>query len=149
MNIKEIAEEIYNTYHTRNPYEIADYMNGIILYTSYLPDDIYGMSNMINNTWIISINSKLHNYQVIKFTIAHEIGHKVLHDLENDIFFKRNTCFSLQKFDNQADEFALNLLYTDDDLRDIIEYCSSDFFCDVFKIKYTVFEKVIKERLGV
>jgi hypothetical protein len=65
------------------------------------------------------------------------------------MFFKRSTCFSLQRFDNQADEFALNLLYTDDDLRDIIEYCSGDFFCDVFKIKYTVFEKVIKERLGV
>ncbi len=149
MNIKEIAEEVYNTYHTRNPFEIVDCMDGIIFYTSYLPDDIYGISNVVKNTWVVSVNSKLHNYQVIKFTIAHELGHKVLHNLENDIFFKRSTCFSLQKFDNQADEFALNLLYTDDDLRDIIEYCSSDFFCDVFKIKYTVFEKVIKERLGV
>jgi hypothetical protein len=33
MEIKEIAENVYKTYRTRNPYTIIDCMGGIIVYT--------------------------------------------------------------------------------------------------------------------
>ncbi|MGH2331073.1 ImmA/IrrE family metallo-endopeptidase [Thermoanaerobacter mathranii] len=148
MNIKTIAEEIYNMYHTRDPREIVNYMDGIIVYTNHLDDNILGLSTVTNNNlWIIGVNSKIHNSQLIKFVIAHEIGHKVLHDLSSDIFLKRNTLFNLGKLENQADEFALNLLYSDEDLKDILEYVGSELFCEAFKVSHSVFEKVIRERL--
>lgn len=148
MNIGQAVDEIYKRYNTRNPFELVDYMDGIIVYTDKFEDDIMGLSTTINGRWVIGINSRIQNFQLLKFTISHEIGHKILHNIENDIFLKRNTLLNLNKFENQADEFALNLMYSVEDLKNIIEYGSYNF-CSSFKISYFIFEKVVKERLGV
>lgn len=150
MNIRKVAEEIYNTYHTRNPYELVDYMGGIVVYTNDFDDNTLGLSTIINNNlWIVGVSSKIQNYQLTKFVIAHEIGHRVLHGLSNNIFLKRDTFLNLGKLENQADEFALNLLYSDEELNSILEYGISDLICQTFKINYSIFEKIVKERLGV
>ncbi|HHY80521.1 MAG TPA: ImmA/IrrE family metallo-endopeptidase [Thermoanaerobacter sp.] len=150
MNIRKVAKEIYNTYHTRNPHELVDYMGGIVVYTNDFDDNTLGLSTIINNNlWVVGVSSKIQNYQLAKFVIAHEIGHKVLHGLSNNIFLKRDTFLNLGKLENQADEFALNLLYSDEELNSILEYGISDLICQTFKINYSIFEKVVKERLGV
>lgn len=52
-----------------------------------------------------------------KFVCAHELGHALLHSELNTLFLQRNTLNIKGKYENQANEFAAELLIDDDLLR--------------------------------
>ncbi|WP_425504030.1 ImmA/IrrE family metallo-endopeptidase [Salicibibacter cibarius] len=61
----------------------------------------------------IHINNKL-NESMQRFVCAHELGHSVLHPDVNTPFLKKNTFFSMDKIETEANAFAAKLLLQDD-----------------------------------
>ncbi len=53
-----------------------------------------------------------------RFVCAHELGHAFLHPGINTPFLKKNTLFSTNRFEREANEFAVELLIPDDLLRE-------------------------------
>lgn len=58
---------------------------------------------------IIHINESI-PYEKQLFTIAHELGHAILHPNENTSFLKANTLYSTSKMETEANTFAIHLL---------------------------------------
>lgn len=114
MNIKDIVEKLNQNYGTRNPFEIARQKNIIVL-TEYL-GNIRGYYCITHRQKVIHINQTLNEQQQF-YTCAHELGHSILHPNLNTPFLKNNTLFSVNKYENEANKFAILLLYSDDDFK--------------------------------
>lgn len=80
-----------------------------------------GQLQYIDGIWTISIN-KLHNKKRQRFTLAHELGHYILHKEKNSefkdaVFFRNET---MDPMEYNANEFAGELLMPEKILRDRI-----------------------------
>jgi Zn-dependent peptidase ImmA (M78 family) len=81
-----------------------------------------GKMKHINGKWIMSINSR-HNKKRQKFTIAHELGHYLLHK-DKDIEYIDTTFFrnkELNSVEYLANEFAAKLLMPENRVRHAID----------------------------
>lgn len=80
-----------------------------------------GQLKYINDGWVISINS-LHNEKRQRFTLAHELGHYILHKEKNsefkDAVFFRNEV--LDSMEYKANEFASELLMPESSVRNSV-----------------------------
>ena len=56
-----------------------------------------------------------------RWVCAHELGHALLHRGYNRIFMDQHTYFPVNRYEIEADRFAVDLLYDDDELRDFLE----------------------------
>jgi Zn-dependent peptidase ImmA (M78 family) len=63
----------------------------------------------------VELNNNI-NESLQKFVCAHELGHAVLHPKANTPFLKRNTFYSLDKIEVEANTFAVELLLPDEQL---------------------------------
>ncbi len=55
------------------------------------------------------------------FVCAHELGHMFLHKKANAIFMDSRTQLTTSKYENEADQFAADLLIPDDIIGDNID----------------------------
>lgn len=81
-----------------------------------------GSLSCIDGKWIMCINSS-HNPKRQRFTMAHELGHYILHKGKN-IEFVDTTFFRSDEMDSieyNANEFASRLLMPEDKLRKLID----------------------------
>lgn len=116
------------------------------------PMDNYlsGSLSYKDGTWIMTVNSKQHvNRQ--RFTLAHELGHYILHkekntEFQDSTFFRSNNMDSLEYM---ANDFAAALLMPDDKVVEFIKLgnrnlgeLASKFGVSVAAMKYKV------EKLG-
>ena len=137
--MKELINKLYKKYYTTNPIELAKCLNIKILFEEL--GSINGYYNTAFRQKFIHINSNLEE-QKQKFTIAHELGHALLHPKANTHFLRENTLFSINKLEKEANLFAVNLLISDEDLREYQGFSISQL-SSVFEIK----EKLIELRL--
>ena len=80
-----------------------------------------GSLNFQDGKWIICVN-KNHNIKRQRFTIAHELGHFMLHKDKN-VEFKDSTFFrsnALDSIEYNANEFAARLLMPEEIVRQLI-----------------------------
>lgn len=111
MWIKQKVNDLVKQYGTNDPYEIASAKNiHVIEYN--LHEDIYGFCKYIRRNMFIYINSKLNDDDKY-FTCSHELGHAILHPRLNSPFLRANTLFSVNKIENEANRFAVELLLPD------------------------------------
>jgi Zn-dependent peptidase ImmA (M78 family) len=54
------------------------------------------------------------NTELQRFVCAHELGHAVLHPRANTPFLRKNTFFSIDKIEIEANRFAVKLLLPED-----------------------------------
>ncbi len=81
-----------------------------------------GSLSCVDGKWIMCINSR-HNPKRQRFTMAHELGHYILHRGKN-IEFVDATFFRSDEMDSieyNANEFASRLLMPEDKLRKLID----------------------------
>lgn len=95
---------------------IKDYNVGINIIKKDLPPAVSGMLFYQNNIWIMAVN-KNHNTKRQRFTLAHELGHFILH--KNKMAEFTDTTFFRKKEDNDsleynANEFAARILMPKD-----------------------------------
>ena len=85
---------------------------------------IHGQRSNILRLHIIYVDDRLPEH-IILFVIAHELGHVFLHKNSNAIFMDTRTHFVKNKYENEANLFAMNLLISDEDIEEHLEYTTS------------------------
>lgn len=119
MHIKNIVESLCRKYMTRNPYELAACENIEIV---ELPlGGIKGYYSTCYRQKIIHINSDFSEHEQL-LTCAHELGHGILHPDSNTPFLRANTLFPIGRFEKEAEHFAVDLLYSDEDMQEYLQY---------------------------
>ena len=111
MEIKQRVNRLCRKYGTRDPFELAERMN--ILVVREPLGSINGYYNQCYRQKFIHINEELEEYRQ-KFTCAHELGHAVLHSKANTPFLRDNTLFSVSRLEREANCFAAELLCPDE-----------------------------------
>lgn len=110
---KRIAEALVRKHNTRDPFRIAEERGYVIVRCPL--KGIRGFYQHLQRRYVIYIDSEL-PHQEARFVCAHEIGHIMLHRGENRIFAEKNTFFQTNKQEIEANHFALDLLFDDEDL---------------------------------
>lgn len=117
--MKEVINNLVKKYKTNNPFDIAKSMGAIILFDNI--GDCNGFCLTINRQCIVYINNNLPNPQQ-RLTMAHELGHMVLHKGYNTPFLKQHTHLLVNKMEIEANKFAMHLLINDNDLEEYRDY---------------------------
>lgn len=123
MDTKVIAEAMCRKYETRNPFDLAASLSIIVLHEPL--GEIMGYYNRRYRQKFIHINEELDGYAAT-FTCAHEVAHAILHPNLSTPFLRAHTRFSVGKFESEADRFALNFLYDDNELLPFLDRAVSD-----------------------
>lgn len=107
---------LISKYKTNNPIELADALGIKVIYEPL--GDINGYFNTAFRQKFIHINSQLTENRQL-FTAAHELGHAILHPKANTPFLREKTLFSINKFEIEANTFAVNLLITEEAIKEV------------------------------
>ncbi|MGI8278575.1 ImmA/IrrE family metallo-endopeptidase [Bacillus mycoides] len=111
MEIKEYALKIAEKHETTNPFEIARRKNIIVLFEDL--GNTLGFYNTYKRFKFIHINNQI-DETTQRFVCAHELGHALLHPKANTPFLRNQTFFSVDRFEIEANTFAVELLLTDE-----------------------------------
>lgn len=119
MNIKKKADELARKFQTRNPFEIIRGLNVILVFAPLIDTRAFYQYFQRNN--IIYINENISHHEQM-FECAHEMGHMFLHKKANAIFMDSRTFLNTNRYEREADTFAMDLLIGDDILAEYREY---------------------------
>lgn len=101
-------QRLIKTHGTNDPLRIATESKITVLFEE-LGKNIWGYYACINRIPSIHINNRLDEFQTI-FAIAHELGHHKMHPGINTPFLRKNTLFSIDRFEREANKFAVKLI---------------------------------------
>lgn len=121
MSPRQVAIGIAERYNTNNPFDIARERNIGILYEPM--KTTYGFYVRYRRFQNIILNNAL-SEELQRFVCAHELAHSILHADLNVPKLTRYTLFSRDKFEVQANTFAVELLLPDEMIREYPE-CST------------------------
>ncbi len=135
-----VVKKLTSKYHTHNPYEIAQCLGFIIIYAPLV--GIRGFYQHIKRNHIIYLDDSL-DEATSRFVCGHELGHALLHKSMNRIFMDTRTLSVSSKYETQANQFAVDLIYSDEDL---LEYQD----CTISQIAYSLGlpESLVEYRLS-
>ena len=111
--LQAMIQKLVRQAGTRDPFEIARQKHIII--TEEPLGSIRGYYSRSHRQPVIHINSALSESQR-RFTCAHELGHALLHPKANTPFLHSRTLFSVNRYEIEANRFAVWLLIIDEDL---------------------------------
>lgn len=118
MEQKRIADALVRKCGTRDPFRIAEALGFEVI---RLPlRGIRGFYQYVKRCRLIYIDSDLSERDA-RFVCAHELGHAFLHQGYNRIFMDTHTHFVSSRYENEANRFAVDLLFDDADLQDFLE----------------------------
>lgn len=123
MDIKLVVNKLIKKYGTNDPSQLAAELGITIIY-NFLGESL-GFCLSYKRQKIIVINENCPD-ELLNFTIAHELGHAILHKRINTPFLKKHTLVSIDKIERQANTFAVELLLPDNILK---EYEDINFYC--------------------
>ena len=110
IRIKNIVIKLVRKYRTNNPHTIASYKNVIVIREPL--GSTLGYYNTYKRIKFIHINHRLDDASQ-RFVCAHELGHAILHPKINTPFLKKHTFFSINRYEQETNEFAVELLVSD------------------------------------
>ena len=119
MTIKQKANSLARKYNSRNPFEIIKNLNAIVVFCPL--KGVKGFYQYFQRNNIIYIDNELSESEQ-RFVCAHELGHMLIHKNANAIFMDSQTHLNISKYEIEADRFAINLLISDDDIGNNLEY---------------------------
>lgn len=107
----QVARHLITKHETRNPFQIAKERKAILVTAPLV--DVRGFYQHFKRQNIIYIDQSLTDRQK-EFVCAHELGHMMMHRNSNAIFMDTRTFFVTNKYENEANEFAVHLLIPDE-----------------------------------
>ena len=119
MNIRKKAQYLTRRYKSNNPFEIIENLNVIPVF--YPLDGVRGFYQYFQRNNIIYIDERLSDREKM-FVCAHELGHMFLHKKANAIFMDTRTQFNTNKYEIEANKFAVELLISDAEIHENEEY---------------------------
>lgn len=141
MDVKKRANRLARMFKSRNPFEIIKGMNVILVH--YPLSGVRGFYQYFQRNNIIYLDERLpENSQ--KFVLAHELGHMLLHKKSNAIFMDTRTQFCTSKYELEADQFAIELLLSDEE---ISEYREQNFTTEQIAHRTGYYKRLIDLKL--
>lgn len=134
-NIKMLTSK----FQTRNPFELAKCLGIIVIYSPLT--DVKGFCQCIKRTKFIYISDQLDENEQ-QFVCAHELGHLLLHGGVNRYFMSSCTQLIPGRYEREADQFAVDLLWSDEELR---EY--QDWTIPQIAVKLGISERLAEYRM--
>lgn len=114
-NIKKLVSYYVRKYDTRNPFELARYLN-----VQIQVGDLGGRAGcymFLKNHKCIFLNENLNENELL-VVMAHELGHAIMHRKENCYFIRNKTFLLTSKNEIEANKFASELLISDEILNE-------------------------------
>ncbi|TDQ39191.1 ImmA/IrrE family metallo-endopeptidase [Aureibacillus halotolerans] len=108
MKVKKGAQDLIDRFGTSCPFRLAEELGICVVFEDL--GNILGYYSKHFRIQIIHINENTYEQQK-KFICAHELGHAVLHPHSNTSFLKRQTYYSTDKIESEANAFAVDLLF--------------------------------------
>ena len=99
---------VFHRYDGNNPQELADLLDVPVL-SAELPSDLLGMHLKLLGQDFICLKSGL-SPEERRATLAHELGHLLLHEDQNTLFLASSTFLRVGRLEEEADRFAAKLL---------------------------------------
>lgn len=134
MDIRTRVRQLISKYETNDPFKICNHLKIIILYQNL--GNIKGFTIKKLKRKVICINSELTKLEKT-LVCAHELGHCLLHQMNDINFFRKNTdLIRTSTLEKEANEFALELLA--EELEENVFFNSkinSSYFQELQKIK--------------
>lgn len=115
MCIKRRVSQLVRKYQTRDPFEMIKGMNVILVRCPL--DGVRGFYQYFQRNNIIYIDESLTETEQM-FVCAHEMGHMSLHKKSNAVYMDSRTYLNTNRFENEANLFAMELLVSDEFLAD-------------------------------
>src|SRR5690625_4582008 len=109
--MKKLVDDLIKKHDTRNPEIIAKNLGIQIVYEEL--GKVNGYFNIILGVPFIHINQNLSTEKQL-FTLAHELGHAILHEDSNALFLMNYTYQSVAPMEIEANRFAVHLIFSDD-----------------------------------
>lgn len=106
-DIRKLANSLAKKYRSRNPFEIIQGMNAILVFAPLI--NVRGFYQYFQRNNIIYIDDHLPEHEQ-KFVCAHELGHMLMHRKENAVFMDAKTYLKTTPYETEADKFAVELL---------------------------------------
>lgn len=122
MNIKRLVDSLVRKYNTRNPFEIINNLNVIVVF--YPLHGVKGFYQYFQRNNIIYIDESLSHHERL-FVCAHELGHMLMHKKSNAIFMDSRTQLNTTKYELEANRFAMDLLIADNDIEEHLDFTTS------------------------
>lgn len=119
MRPQRAAKSLVRKFGTRDPFRLAQELGYIAIRTSL--QGIRGFWHHAQRQHIIFVDDSLPDPEA-RFVCAHELGHILLHRGYNRIYMDSNTYFPVNRQEIEANHFAVDLLYDDEDLRFFLDY---------------------------
>lgn len=101
------ASKLIRSLGSNDPFEICKAKKITVVYEDL--GNIYGYFYKANRISSIHINNRLNEF-LARFTCSHELGHNELHPKINMPFLRRSTLFSINRYEREANRFAVHLL---------------------------------------
>lgn len=141
--IKNEVKRLIKKHKTNNPFEIAKGEKIIILYENL--GSINGYYNKYARQKFIHINENL-DYQGQLITCSHELGHAHIHPNSNTPFFRKNSFYSINKLEKQANYFSAELLVDESKIdRCLVELYSLEQLASIYNVPV----ELIKLKFGL
>lgn len=112
MDAKDVIEKI----GVSNPFSICNALNIKIKYIDI--EDIKGAVVKFFNTTTILLNNNLEGFNKY-FILSHELCHAINHDFDEVKMFKDNSFYQTDRYEIEANKFAIELLLENCDISDI------------------------------
>lgn len=138
-DIKKIANKLIKKYNTRNPFELASYMNVKVFYEDL--GHVNGFYQSCPKNKIIHINKNIDN-DLKMLVCAHELGHAIFHSKLNILFLEKNTFCVKNKYEREANKFAVEILISDDIISEYKDFTveqislSENINIDLLRLKF-------------
>lgn len=126
LRIKDTVRKIIKKYKTRDPYEIAEALDVILLHVPL--KGVNGFYHYYNRNHLIYLSDTLSDLECRR-VLAHELGHLILHKDINAIFLDTQTSLSTHRYEKEADIFASELLISDEDILDNPDFTINQVAC--------------------
>lgn len=110
LDVKGNAILLINKFDTNCPFKLAKLLGIQVIHEPL--GNVLGYYSKHFRIKIIHINESVEENKA-KFVCAHELGHAVCHPDSNTSFLKKNTFFSTDRIEVEANTFALELLFND------------------------------------
>ena len=92
----------------------------------YPLDGVNGFYQYFQRNNIIYIDERLSDIEML-LVCAHELGHMLMHKKSNAVFLDSRAHLNTCKYELEANRFAMNLLITDDDIEEHLDYTTEQF----------------------
>lgn len=123
MDTKALAQRLVAKYNTRDPFKIAEELGIIVVFAPLA--ELRGMRQHVKRRTIIYINSDLDEHQQ-RLVCGHELGHHFLHRGMNRVFMDCGTYMVTGRYEKEAHQFSVDLIFSDYELQDFLEHPITD-----------------------